>query len=132
MTEIKKRGRRKEGQVMFLTVVVLGAIIASVTTIAGLLMSYQIKRSADIASSQKAIFAADAGVECMMYQLFSVGVAGGQEAKGACGGDGALSNGAYFEILVEPNKEKTFPNSFISTGYYGSSVRSMQIKFIKV
>ena len=131
MTEIKKRGRRKEGQVMFLTVVVLGAIIASVTTIAGLLMSYQIKRSADIAS-QKAIFAADAGVECMMYQLFSVGVAGGQEAKGACGGDGALSNGAYFEILVEPNKEKTFPNSFISTGYYGSSVRSMQIKFIKV
>src|SRR3989344_4574656 len=71
----------RSGQVMFLTVMVLGVIISSVTVVAGLLMSYQVRRSADVSHSARAIAAADAGVECMLYQMFSVSVDNGVEAK---------------------------------------------------
>jgi len=64
------RGRRRGGQVMILTILALGGTILGATTIAGLLLNYQIRQSTDANSSARAIFAADAGIEYALYQYF--------------------------------------------------------------
>jgi hypothetical protein len=61
-------GRR--GQAMILAVMSLGGAILGATTIAGFLMVYQVRQTTDLANSAKAIFAADAGVECALYNQF--------------------------------------------------------------
>lgn len=61
---------RRGGQVMILTVLALGGAILGATTIAGLLMLYQIRQATDLANSGKAIYAADAGLEWTLYNWF--------------------------------------------------------------
>lgn len=61
---------RRSGQVMILTVMALGGAILGATTIAGLLMLYQIRQATDLANSGKAIYAADAGIEWTLYNWF--------------------------------------------------------------
>ncbi len=64
------------GQAMLLTILTLGGAILGATTIAGLLMIYQLRQTTDSENSARAIFAADAGVECSLYDYFqSTGVA---------------------------------------------------------
>ena len=58
------------GQAMILAVLMLGGAILGVTTVAGLLMLYQIRQSSDFQSSAKSIFAADSGVEWALYNHF--------------------------------------------------------------
>lgn len=60
----------RAGQVMVLTVLALGGTILGATTIAGLLMLYQIRQTTDMANSARAIFAADAGIEKSLYDMF--------------------------------------------------------------
>jgi hypothetical protein len=55
---------------MILTVLALGGAILGATTIAGLLMLYQIRQTTDLANSGKAIYAADAGIEWTLYNWF--------------------------------------------------------------
>ena len=94
-------------------------------------MSYQVRRSADVSHSARAIAAADAGVECMLYQMFSVSVDNGVEAKNACnpeGTDGNFKNGASFEIELPVGEgEDTLPRYFVSRGKYQDSVRSIRL-----
>lgn len=59
----------REGQVMILTVLTLGGALLGATTIAGLLMLYQVRQGADVGQSAKAVFAADAGIEWGLYNL---------------------------------------------------------------
>lgn len=61
---------KNKGQVMLLTVVVIGGLLLSASAIAGLLMLYQIRQSSDITNSTKAIFAADTGIEWELYRMF--------------------------------------------------------------
>jgi hypothetical protein len=56
---------------MLLTVLSIGGTILGATTIAGLLMLYQIRGATDFANSAKAIFAADAGTEWALYSYFN-------------------------------------------------------------
>ncbi len=58
---------------MLLTVVILSGLLLSASTIGGLLMLYQIRQSADIANSSKAIYAADSGLEWRLYKFFKDG-----------------------------------------------------------
>jgi len=58
------------GQAMILAVLALGGTILGATTIAGLLMTYQIRQTTEAANSAKAIFAADSGLECGLYSFF--------------------------------------------------------------
>jgi hypothetical protein len=58
---------------MILTVLALGGTILGATTVAGLLMLYQLRQATDLANSAKAIFAADAGLESAFYNLFCPG-----------------------------------------------------------
>ena len=132
--EIKDRVLNKiksrTGQVMFLTVMVLGAVVASVTMIAGLLMSYQIRRSADVSHSVRAIMAADAGVECMLYKIFAT--EDSAQAAVDCNSEGGagLNNGTKFAITTTETREiggADFPVRFVATGSFRDSIRSVEI-----
>ncbi len=61
----------KKGQVMVLSVMMLGGLVLSVTAIAGLLLVYQIRQANDAVNSAKAIFAADAGIEWQIYDFYN-------------------------------------------------------------
>ena len=63
----------RKAQVMLLAILALGGVILVGTTAAGLLVIYQIRQSADLASSAKAVFAADSGIEWGLYQFFKPG-----------------------------------------------------------
>ncbi len=54
---------------MLITVIALGGTLLGATTIAGLLMLHQIRQATDLRDSNKAIFAADAGLELARYTL---------------------------------------------------------------
>ncbi len=56
---------------MLITVLALSGTILGATTIAGLLMLYQIRQSTDIVNSTKAIYAADSGLEWRLYKFYS-------------------------------------------------------------
>lgn len=58
---------------MLLTVVILSGLLLSASTIGGLLMLYQIRQSADIANSTRAIYAADSGLERRIYEFLNEG-----------------------------------------------------------
>jgi len=59
-----------KGQVMLMTVLVIGGLLLGASAIAGLLMVYQIRQSSDVTNSTKAIFAADTGIEWELYRMF--------------------------------------------------------------
>ncbi len=56
---------------MILSVLAIGGTLLGATTIAGLVMLYQLRQTRDTQSSAKAVFAADAGVEYALYHYFS-------------------------------------------------------------
>ncbi|MFA5083937.1 MAG: hypothetical protein WC475_00925 [Candidatus Paceibacterota bacterium] len=62
---------KNKGQVMLMTVLVIGGLLLGASSIAGLLMVYQIRQSSDVVNSTKAIFAADTGIEWELYRLFA-------------------------------------------------------------
>lgn len=58
---------KRSGQVMLITVVMLsGAVLAS-TSLAGLLILYQLRQATNAKASMQAVFAADAGLEWAFY-----------------------------------------------------------------
>jgi hypothetical protein len=57
----------REGQIMMITVVVLGTTLLSATVVAGLLLILQIREGGNLASSARAFYAADAGIEWGLY-----------------------------------------------------------------
>ena len=71
---IKKSRRvlffKNEGQLMVITVIILGSVFLGATTIAGLLTLYRIRQAASSVQSAQAFFAADAGLERALYECF--------------------------------------------------------------
>lgn len=55
---------------MLIAVLTFGGAILGATTIAGLLMLYQIRATGDSESSAKAIFAADTGVDWALFDFY--------------------------------------------------------------
>lgn len=58
------------GQVMIITIVMMGGILLSATAIAGLLLVYQIRQANDSENSAKAFFASDTGLEITSWCYF--------------------------------------------------------------
>jgi len=56
---------------MLLTILFIGSSILVFSSIAGYIMIQRIRASSDTMDSTKAIFAADSGVECMIYKYSS-------------------------------------------------------------
>lgn len=115
---------------MLLTVIVLGATILGATTIGGLIMIYQIRQAADFSASAKAIFAADAGVECGLFMHYK------PSSTAPCATDAQLTdaNARYsitcYEVLgalidcTDPSAK-----SVVSIGISGNSKRIFQRAF---
>ena len=127
----------RSGQVMIITILVLGGAILSATTIAGLLMLYQIRQTTDIANSGKAIYAADAGIEWSLYNWFCT-ISG----KGVCDiGKPIFTNKADFQLTticttfsgetLTPCRPTDDPYAvtFRSVGTSGNSTRALGLSF---
>jgi len=76
---------------MVLAVIVIGGTFMAAVTIAGLLMVYQLRAASNAASSARAIYAADAGIEWGLYQFFRPGETGVLDLSS---GGGPFTNGA--------------------------------------
>ncbi len=83
---------------MLLATFALGGAILGATTIAGLLMLYQIRATTDSEHSAQAIFAADSGTEWALYDYYCNldGLCSGEQALP--GASGVLGNGASTSI----------------------------------
>lgn len=116
----------KKGQVMILSVLALGGTILGATTIAGLLMVYQLRSTSDIANSAKAIFAADTGIDWMLYQFSKPSSTDPQPA---------FSNGASVTAICYDSSSSVVDcrgssaATFRSIGRSGSSYRALELNF---
>ena len=61
---------KQGGQTLLLTVLVIAGVILMVSTLSGLIMSYSLRQVTNAQASAQAIFAADAGIECILYYHF--------------------------------------------------------------
>jgi hypothetical protein len=116
----------RRGQVLLTTVLTLGGTILGATTIAGLLLVYQIRQATDLANSGKAIYAADTGVEWGLYQFFRGGLA-----------QQGLSNGASITSVTCLNAggstvDCTDPTTAVieSIGGSGNVKRAFELRLI--
>lgn len=137
---IMKHGQapqHRSGQVMIITILVLGGAILSATTIAGLLMLYQIRQTTDIANSGRAIYAADAGIEWSLYNWFCT-----VSRKGVCDvAKPIFTNKADFQVTticttfsgetLTPCRptDDPFAVTFRSVGTAGNSTRALGLSF---
>ncbi len=71
----------KSGQALLLTVLIVAGVILMVASISGLIMSYAIRQVTNAQSSAQAIFAADAGIECILYYHFCNNGTGGNTCQ---------------------------------------------------
>ena len=58
----------KHGQAMVLSVMLISGAVMTATAAVGILMIYEIRQAGNAIDSAKALFAADAGVECAIMQ----------------------------------------------------------------
>ena len=61
----------RSGQAMLVATLAIGGAILGATSLAGLLLLYQIRATTDSVNSAKAIFAADSGAEWAFYTYFN-------------------------------------------------------------
>ena len=117
----------RSGQAMLLAVLTLGATMLAVTTIAGLLMVYQIRQVTDFGSSAQAVFAADAGAEWALYSYFKqVPVEQPTFSNGA-----TLLPVVCYDASNMPTASCTATSSVyaISKGYAGNTKRAFLVTF---
>jgi Flp pilus assembly protein TadG len=67
----RDHGSCSTGQAMLLTVIMTGGILFLVTSVAGILMFYQLQQVTDAGNSAAAIFAADATLEKALYDYYT-------------------------------------------------------------
>lgn len=67
---ILKNIQMRDGQTMLITVLVLSGVMMSATVIGSYLMLNQMRQATFSANSAQAIAAADAGIECELYNIF--------------------------------------------------------------
>ena len=115
--------RLRRGQVMLLTILALGGVILGATTLAGLLVVYQLRQSSDAANSAKAIYAADTGIEWGLYQFFKPALAGE--------GGPTFSNSASVTVSCSPGADckNASTNHIKSIGRSANAARSLELSF---
>ncbi len=127
-TELKlKIGRAsRKGQVMLMSILTLGAVMLGATAISGLLVVYQIRTSSDAASSAKAVFASDAGIDWALYQFL-------KPASATPDKQPVFSNGAGFDVVCENSSGNTVQctdqsvSLIRSNGIYGTISRAFEL-----
>jgi uncharacterized protein (UPF0333 family) len=109
---MKNKTSKNKGQVMLLSALLIGGSILSATSIAGYLMLLQIRQSANIANSAKAITAASSGVDWALYQNKTKTPFGETTID--------FSNGSQARV-------KKIGSVITSTGKFGDSYRAFSV-----
>lgn len=110
------------GQLMLITVLILGGTILGASAIAGLMTTYRLRQSSDAKDSALAIFAADAGLERAFYRCFKQAVPDCSDFDSTTD---PLSNGAEYSV-----KFITGPTSEIhSVGSRGRVSRALRFRY---
>jgi hypothetical protein len=116
---------KRQGQAMLLAVLTLGGTMLGVTTIAGLLMLYQIRQATDFAASAQSLFAADAGTEWALYGFFH----GSTDASSTQ----TLTNNASFSAVCQDDSGNSIAcgdanaAQVLSRGTSGNTKRAFQV-----
>lgn len=124
-----KNKNARRGQVMLITSLVLASTLLASTTIAGMLMLYQLRQGSDVANSAKAIYAADAGLEWRLYRFLKV------DGRNCCveGEQCAVpvfSNGATVQTSCSATPEASGQSVTIrSTGISSKNARAFEFNF---
>lgn len=118
-----------------MTVIMIGGILFMATTVAGLLMFYQIQSSTSFEESTKALYAADAGLDAAVYYYFYEFDFGQECYPNACNIPPSemptFANGAEItraEILTPPPSSGE-PIAITVRGESGRTARLLQITF---
>lgn len=116
----KKNINQEEGVALILTVIIISAVMMIASMIANIVIT-QLQLVEDIGSSVSAIYAADSGVEC---QLYNIRQGESLNCYTAAGGNITMFNGASVETAVSGN-----PPSYMieSLGSYRSVKRKFQV-----
>lgn len=107
--------KRRNGQVMIISTVLIGGAMLAATAVAGLVMYYQIRQSNDAAQSTIAIFAADSGIQegmyCYYYSINSIPVGSTKYIENTCSTGGGMTyvdkTGTWKPGSVSYNKKLT-------------------------
>lgn len=114
---IEQTNRRHSttGQIMLLTVLILGGVIVGAASLVSSLIIYKIRQATDVGGSAKAVFASDAGIE---WELFC-GLKHGKPCGSVSCPD--FKNGAKFESRAGILQDKAL--YVISIGEFANAVR---------
>lgn len=99
--------KKNKGQVMVLTVLIIGGILLTATVIAGYLTFFQIRQANNVIQSTMSVFAADAALEQTLYCYFFEGnvvPVGSVVETNVCDQSGSLNNGASYESRIKCKK----------------------------
>jgi len=120
----------KRGQAMLLTVMLLSSAILGATALAALLVLFQLRQATDAKASTQAIFAADSGIECVLFEkILSVSPGAPPPNYANCGiapDKVNLDNGSLYTITVETSGGDT---TIKSIGRAGRTTRALEITF---
>lgn len=96
--------KNNRGQVMLLAVSLIGFSVLAATAIAGYLSLQKIRMTTNIIDSTKAIYAADSGIEC---ELYNKNKAGGEDCQNFSFDDGKTK----VKTIVDANSIKSIGSS---------------------
>ncbi|MDP3953754.1 MAG: hypothetical protein Q8P99_02965 [bacterium] len=61
---------KQKGQVMIMSVLLISSAVLGAATLMGLLVLFQLRQTADAEASARAVFAADAGIERALFEVY--------------------------------------------------------------
>lgn len=112
---------KNSGQIMLLSIMIIGTSILVISVVAGYLMVQRLRFSSNMVDSAKAIFAADAGIECEQYNVFHPG------AIFDCNDSAVLD---FEDSLVSVQTINNMAGSYIkSTGTSNKSKRAFYLSY---
>ena len=120
--------RTSAGQVMLITVLILGSAILGATVIAGTLTTQRIRQSISVTESAKAIFAADAGLEDALYRCIKNDPPVCSDFESSNEEDPSLTNGTSYKVTCKKDSEGNL-QEIRSVGTSRDSIRALRIVF---
>lgn len=112
---------------MILTVLVLSSAVLSLSAIGGYMMLVRLRISSDITNTTKAIYIADAGIECEAYNQFRMGGLNCNDAPYDAFPHTSGSVNSDASYVVQYTATPT--PSIISKGSYRAASRSFRLDF---
>ena len=95
----------EKGQLMLLSVLLISSAVLGAATIAGLLVLFQLRQTADAEASAQAVFASDAGIERALYEKYRNGYCGDINSQIASAGDPqdefTIDDDIEYKIILE-------------------------------